>query len=343
MTQLKQLKDLLEKIHDKVENEKDFISSSEPILRKIQKGLIFPSITEENFLSVRSEILLESVFDPIQNTRSEDLFDENEIMKPEAKEQIMTILNEWRSHLDFKFEIVHLRLIGSMSGFQFNNTADVDINLVVELEDPKNQIWSLRKTLPNGNFLEGTSHPINFWVGTADDPQATSTDRFENIYDLLTDTWEKKTGKSDIKVPYSYVMELAKFFMDGFDLSLSENDRDIMEAEVYMSYDSSKQDLSEKEKRDHLSGKLNEIRANIDRLKIGKHILRSFMVEGYEDMPFRVSIEYENEDPRYSMNSMVYKAIERLEYVEKIKSSIDKGKKMIESVENYLSTEMEME
>jgi hypothetical protein len=49
-----------------------------------------------------------------------------------------------------------------MSGFQFNNTADVDINLVVKLEDPEEQIWVLRKTLPNGNNLEGTSHPINF-------------------------------------------------------------------------------------------------------------------------------------------------------------------------------------
>ena len=40
-------------------------------------------------------------------------------------------------------------------------------------------------------MLEGTSHPINFWVGTPDDPQATETKRFENIYNLLTDTWEK--------------------------------------------------------------------------------------------------------------------------------------------------------
>jgi len=137
-------------------------------------------------------------------------------------------------------------------------------------------------------------------------------------------------------------MELAKFFMDGFDLALSETERDIMEAEVYMSYDSKKQDLSEKEKRDYLSGKLNEIRADVDRLKIGKHILRSFMVEGYEEMPFKVSIQYEHEDPRYSMNSMVYKAIERLEYNEKIKEAINKASAMIRTIEDYLATEMEV-
>jgi hypothetical protein len=227
-----------------------------------------------------------------------------------------------------------------MSGFQFNNTADVDLNLIVEVDDPETQIKILRKMLPNGNYLNSTSHPINFWVGTMDDPAATETERFENIYDLQTDKWLKKSDKNNTKVPYSYVMELGKFFMDGYDLSISETERDVMEAEVYMSYDTKKIDLSEKEKRDYLSGKLNELRADIDRLKIGKHILRSFSVEGFEGMPFKVSIQYENEDPRYSMNSMVYKAIERLGYHKKISDEINKANGMIKSIEEYLSTEM---
>jgi predicted nucleotidyltransferase len=159
---MKTLKETLEKIYKDSKDLASFVSVSESLKRKIEKNLIYPGTPENLFEEIRNEIIQESVFDPIQNTRSEDLFDKNEKMKPAAKKQIMDILDEWRKHLNFKFEIVHMRLIGSMSGFQFNNTADVDINLVVKLEDPEEQIWVLRKTLPNGNNLEGTSHPINF-------------------------------------------------------------------------------------------------------------------------------------------------------------------------------------
>jgi hypothetical protein len=337
------LKQALNSLLEKVGSE-HLISSSEPIKRKIKKGLIYKSISEEEFYEIQNEVLkeslMESVFDPIQNTRSVELFDENEVMKPEAKNQIMSILNTWKEQTEIEFEIVEARLIGSMSGFQYNNTADIDINLFITLENEED-IWKLRKVLPNGNNLEGTSHPINFWVGTSDDPQATDTKRFENIYNLLTDTWEKKSEKKDIKVPYAYVMEIAKFFMDGFDLAISETERDIVEVEIYMSYDPSKQQLSEKEKREFISGKLNELRADVDRLKVGKHILRSFMVQGYEGMPFKVSINYKHEDPRYSMNSMVYKAVDRLGYHdEKLPNAINKASEVIKKIEAYLSTEV---
>jgi hypothetical protein len=333
------LKDLLEKVGGE-----NLVSSSEPIKRKIKKGLIYPSISEDIFYNIQNEVLteslIESVFDPIQNTRSEHLFDNKEIMKSEAKNQIMTILNTWKEQINVPFEVVQARLIGSMSGFQYNNTADIDINLIIKLEN-STDINKLRSMLPNGNNLEGTSHPINFWIGTSDDPQATDTNRFENIYDLITDSWEKKSEKKDIKVPYAYVMEISKFFMDGFDLALSESERDIMEVDIYMSYDPNKQQLSEKEKRDYLSNKLNELRADVDRLKVGKHILRSFMVQGYEGMPFKVSINYEHEDPRYSMNSMVYKAIDRLGYHdEKLPNAIKKLSEAIKKVEDYLATEV---
>jgi len=339
MNERNSLKQALKNLLEKVGSDK-MISSSEPIKRKIKKGLIYPSLNEEEFYEIQSEVLKESVFDPIQNTRSVELFDENEIMKPEAKAQIMSILNTWREQTEIKFEIVEARLIGSMSGFQYNNTADIDVTLIISMDDPS-QINKLRSVLPNGNNLEGTSHPINFWIGTKEDPQATETKRFENIYNMLNDTWEKKSEKKDIKVPYAYVMEIAKFFMDGFDLALSETERDIMEVEIYMGYDPSKQQLSEKEKREFISGKLNELRADVDRLKVGKHILRSFMVEGYEDMPFKVSINYQHEDPRYSMNSMVYKAVDRLGYHdEKLPNAIKKASEAIKKIEDYLSTEV---
>jgi hypothetical protein len=330
------LKEALQLMLEKSGSESVFKTNAEILKRKVIKKLIYPDINEQEFEDIKKEVLRESVFDPIQNTRSEDVFGQDEKIKTEVKDFIIKILNDWREQVETKFEVKHLTMVGSMTGFQYNKTSDVDVNVITNISD-KEQLTKLRKMLPNGNPLPGTSHPVNFWIGGTEDVLTPA--RFENIYNIVIDEWEKKSDKKDIKIPYPYIMEVSKFFMDGFDLAMSECDRDILEVETYMSYDPTKQQLSEKEKREFIAGKVAELRTDVDRLKIGKHILRSFMVEGYNDMPFKVSINYEHEDPRYSMNSMVYKMIDRLGYTDKISTQVSKALNTIKSAEKYLATE----
>jgi hypothetical protein len=91
---MKPLKELLLQMYNDSKDLGSFISISEALKRKIEKQLIYPGTTVSLFEEIRSEIIKESVFDPIQNVRSEELFDKNEKMKPEAKKQIMDIVNE---------------------------------------------------------------------------------------------------------------------------------------------------------------------------------------------------------------------------------------------------------
>jgi len=334
------LKEVLIKMFESSKSTEDFMASTESLKRKMEKNLIYTGVSIREFNQIRSEVsrLNESVFDPIQKTRPEVIFDKNDKMLPKVKKFIMETLENWQKKINIKFEVRELKLIGSMTGFQYNSSADLDVNLMTDLETKK--VAELRGMLPNGNMLPETTHPVNFWIGGKEDYK--DPKNAENIYNILTDEWEKKTDAKDIKVPYPYVMEVSKFFMDGFDLAMSETDRDILELSLFMEYDPSKQQLTEKEKREAISNKVNELKADIDRLKIGKHILRSFMVEGYEDMPFKVSINYQHEDPRYSMNSLVYKMIDRLGYYnDKLPNAIKKAQDSIKKAESYLATEVE--
>jgi len=341
MIEREKLKNIFKTLLENSSTVDNFLANSERVKRKIMKGIIFSSLNESDFFEVRDEVLKESVFDPINDTRSEDIFDNNGKMKSEVKEQILFIFNSWKEKTNIDFEISAIKMIGSMTGFQYTKTSDIDINVILKLKDEE-KINELRKILPNGNMLENTNHPINFWIGIDSDKQAIDSKRFENIYNIVSDEWEKKSDKKDIKVPYAYVMEISKFFMDGFDLAISETERDAGESLIYLDYDTKKQELHEKDKKEMLSKKATELKADIDRLKIGKHMLRSFMVEGYEDIPFKVSINYENEDPRYSMNSMVYKAIERLGYhKKKIPDAIILAMDTIKKIEKYLALEAE--
>lgn len=325
------LREALVSLLEKVGPE-NIVASAESLRRKVEKGLIYPSISKEVF----DQVLSESVFDPIQTTRSPELWDENEKMKPEAKEQIMKVIEGWKEQMNIPFSITKITMIGSMTGFQYNKNSDIDINIWTDLSDGKG-IWVLRKNLPSGNFIEGTHHEIALWVGEAGESAAVDMKRFENVYNLLTDEWEKKTEKNDIKVPYPYVMELSKFFMNSFDLTLSQADRNISEMKVFLDYNPERQDITGKEKVKLITDKLVDLRADMDSLKMGKHILRSFMVEGYEDMPFKVSINYQHEDPRYSMNSMVYKMCDTFGYIEKVSSKSKEIAAFVKEVEQLLS------
>jgi hypothetical protein len=333
------LKETLQNMLRKVGPE-NLVSSSEPIKRKIQKGLIYPTISEGVFYQVQNDVLMEnlmeSVFDPIQTTRSPELWGEDEVMRPEAKAQIFKVIEDWKEQMNVPFTITKMTMIGSMTGFQYNKNSDIDINVWTDLSDGKG-IWTLRKNLPSGNYLEGTHHEIALWAGEAGENAAVDMKRFENVYNLLTDEWEKKTEKNDIKVPYPYVMELSKFFMNSFDLTLSQADRDISETKVFLDYNPDRQDITLKEKVKLITDKLVDLRADMDSLKMGKHILRSFMVEGYEDMPFKVSINYQHEDPRFSMNSMVYKMCDTFGYIEKVSSKAKELGIFVKEVEELLS------
>jgi hypothetical protein len=338
MINKEKLKKTLHEMLGASKSKEDFVTSTEILKRKMEKNLIYKDVPLSEFYKIREDVLKESVFDPIHKTRSELIFDKNDKMRPEIKKFIMDILEDWRKNIDIKFNIRELKFIGSMTGFQYNGSADLDINLLTDLETA--QVVELRRMLPNGNTIPETTHPVNFWIGGKDDFK--DPKNAENIYNMLNDEWEKKTGPKDIKIPYPYIMEVSKFFMDGFDLAISETDRDVLELSLFMEYDPNKQELTEKEKREAVANKVNELKADIDRLKVGKHILRSFMVEGYEDMPFKVSISYQHEDPRYSMNSMVYKMIDRLGYYnDKLPNAIKKAQESIKKAESYLATEVE--
>jgi hypothetical protein len=54
-------------------------------------------------------------------------------------------------------------------------------------------------------------------------------------------------------------------------------------------------------------------------------------------MPFKVSINYQHEDPRFSMNSMVYKMCDTFGYIEKVSSKAKELGIFVKEVETLLA------
>ena len=194
-----------------------------------------------------------------------------------------------------------------------------DIDVHIEVDFPEKELERLGELLPNGNTLSNAEHPIQFYLTT----NLKDIARGDNAYDLLEDKWIKKSSKEDAQVPISQILEIAKFFIAGIQDRLGEYRRDKKELEIYKTYSTEKEELSEKDIEKLLSDKKNEIKADLDALYIGYHVikgLRKEIFEKEEDIDFLVEIKIKK--PNYSVSNLVYKTLERFGYLEELREAL---------------------
>ncbi len=251
--------------------------------------------------------LIESALDPVHQDLCKDVFN-GMTLKKELRKMIMDNFNQW---LDDDFEIKKMCVIGSITGYQYTEFSDIDVNVV--LDATENEISKLAKILPNGNLWQ--NHPVNYYL-TINDKNIMAA---EAIYDLLEDKWIKKPMKESIEVPVAYALEISKFFMDGIDLRISEYERDKKELDMLQDYLKEndiavdKNDIQQK-----IVLKEEEIKADLDSIYIGHKMAKSFRKEAFEGEEADFLIDIKASHPNKSINNVVYKLLEKFGYFDKL-------------------------
>lgn len=258
----------------------------------------------------------ESILDSTKETLISELFDNNNNLKKDARDFILKILNDWKEKVYSRMKIDEVIILGSSVTYQYNDSADIDIN--VKISNIPNSIYKdLRRILPNGNMLFNTQHPINFFLVT-DEYNLKNTFA---AYDLLNDKWIKEPEKINIKIPYSYVIEIAKFFIAGVDNRISEYEHDNNELKYYKELLKTNKETTEIDEINRIIiSKEQELMADLDAIKIAHNVIRAFRKEAFidENTNTKYLINIDNDSPNYSINNIVYKIIETLGYFEKL-------------------------
>jgi hypothetical protein len=258
----------------------------------------------------------ESILDSTKETLISELFDNNNNLKKDARDFILKILNDWKEKVYSRMKIDEVIILGSSVTYQYNDSADIDIN--VKISNIPNSIYKdLRRILPNGNMLFNTQHPINFFLVT-DEYNLKNTFA---AYDLLNDKWIKEPEKINIKIPYSYVIEIAKFFIAGVDNRISEYEHDSNELKYYKELLKTNKETTEIDEINRIIiSKEQELMADLDAIKIAHNVIRAFRKEAFidENTNTKYLINIDNDSPNYSINNIVYKIIETLGYFEKL-------------------------
>jgi hypothetical protein len=257
----------------------------------------------------------ESVLDPVHEVLAQDVWNNNNKLYKKHRKFILDNLKSWLEKMGIEEEPENVTIIGSITTYQYSDTSDIDVNVVLDI--PENKIDELLDYLPNGQNLPDTKHPVNYYIAK---DAGENVKKKDSAYDVLNDKWIKKPKVKDVKYPYSYVLEIAKFFMDGIDERIAEYERDKVELDLYKSYlkdehiQSGKEDIQEA-----IDQKELELKADLDAIFVGLKLMKGFRKEAFEEdyePDFIIDIQMPNRD--FSVNNLVYKTLERFGYLEKL-------------------------
>lgn len=152
-----------------------------------------------------------SILSPVRESLDEMIWD-GDHLRPEVSEFCFHFVEDYLKNFMAEEEIpVHLQriiLIGSITGYQYDDDADIDVNILVDIDtladnlsiEKELLIYEMRGVVGkvNGELYPGTSHPINIFLSTDESyPPA------DGIYDMMTDEWIKKPGHPGNVDPYS--------------------------------------------------------------------------------------------------------------------------------------------
>jgi hypothetical protein len=264
----------------------------------------------------------ENVLDPINKTKSKELWSTSGNLLPDAKRTLLTNFYSWWDKFGFeRKDIKKMLILGSITGFQYNEASDIDVNVVVNLS--KEKISSVYKLLP-GNVKIG-KHPCNYYL-TADEYDAGKAD---GVYNVVKDVWEKEVKKIDPKIDNSYVLEVTKFFMDGIDGRIAEYERDKKELDMFYQYlKDADLEVNKNDLEKSIAQKKGEIEADIQSLVIGYHVIKAFRWEAFVKDAKPIELQIQIKSPNLTLNNLIYKTLERFGYFDKLHSVLEKEGKL---------------
>ena len=275
---------------------------------------------------MENETLNESILDPVQQTRCKDLFigPDYQVLQTKVKNQILDPIYKWLEKMGYPYEehVRSIHIIGSSVGWQYTNTSDIDVSIETDIDPAKiKQIWKL---LPNGQLLK--EHPVNYYL-TSDLKDVSES---ENAYDVLKDVWVKKQNKEDIekRVPFSYIMEITKFFLSGVDDRIQEYEADKVELD-YLNSVSKDDGVDEQEKQKLIAQKETELKADLDSIYIAHLMLKGFRNQAFRDGHAADLIIDIKSKGNSSINNTIYKMVEKMGYFEKLEKYEKEREKLL--------------
>ena len=278
------------------------------------------------------KLFKESIIDIPRRTFAPAVFDDEDTNNPKIKDSVLRLITEQFKEFEAEYPILKYSLIGSILTKRYRNDADLDINVLFDVPEDKQEDERLRlskqflsaKNPDNiqGKLIPGTKHPINYYFITDEKTYDDQNKKADAVFDIEGQSFVKRPEEFDFN-PNLYLKDFQKQ-VDKIDMLKGELKRDIIDYDELTELKPG--EIKDLEKR--ISNKLNEIEKDIqDLTDIGDKV----------DVERRAAFDTDmtpDEIKTYSIKNrlpanVVYKMLEKYHYLtflKKCKKILDDGK-----------------
>ena len=141
-------------------------------------------------------------------------------MKPEVRERLLEIANEFIDYLKIEVIITDVVLTGSLANYNWSKYSDFDIHIIANFNqfpqshvDLYKEFFMLKKALFNKNHdIKLFGYETELYVESEDEAHFSS-----GVYSLLYDEWQHEPEKEQVKIDKNTIERKAKQWMEIID------------------------------------------------------------------------------------------------------------------------------
>jgi len=279
----------------------------------------------------KGEEVSESIIDIPRRTYAKAVFDDVDTKNPKLKSEVIGIIMKQLAEFKKEYPIINYSLIGSMLTKRYRDDADLDINVLFDVPQEKQEEERLRLSKKylsadspdsiQGKTIPGTKHPINYYFITNKKTYEEQEEKADAVFDIKNNKFIKRPDDF-VFDPSLYVKEFERKVQE-LDVVKGELKRDIID------YDELKElnPTDVLNLQDKINDKLEEIENSIeDIIKIGDTVDSERRAAFDKDMTPDEIRQYgvKNRLPK----NVIYKMLEKYHYLKfykKCKKILDDG------------------
>jgi len=291
------------------------------------------------------KLFKESIIDIPRRTYAPSVFDDEDTDNPKIKDSVLRLITEQFKEFESEYPILKYSLIGSILTKRYRNDADLDINVLFEVPEEKQEEERLRlskkylsaKNPDNiqGKLIPGTKHPINYYFITDEKTYDEQNKKADAVFDIKGQSFVKRP--EDFEFNPSLYMKDFQRQVDKIDILKGELKRDIIDYDELSELKPG--EIKDLEKR--TSNKLGEIEKSIqDLTDIGDKVDAERRAAFDKDMtPDEIkTYSIKNRLPK----NVVYKMLEKyhyLKFLKKCKKILDDGEVSDDEIDSLKSVD----
>jgi len=168
---------------------------------------------------------VESIIDIPRSTYAPGVFDNADTKDPKIKSSVKAMIDKQVKDFEKEYPVLEVTLIGSILTKRYRNDADLDINVLFDVPEDKQEDERLRlskqflssKNPENiqGKLISGTKHPVNYYIITDKETYDDQNKKADAVFDIKNNKF--------IKRPEDFTFDVNLYLKD-FDKKVQEID-----------------------------------------------------------------------------------------------------------------------